>query len=186
MRFIQRVDTTGVVVGTYDNVAAANDVGTDLNMTYRNGPLTLLTGGSAHHYQSDAANLAGNISIHASWWSTRANATWKFTPLTDLQLSANYRSPYPTEGGSQTALVFMNVALRRKLWGDQGSATLRVNDPFNLLSFGYRTGDGRVNEIYTRRFARGASISISRNFGQQLKLRPRQDPEVQGPPQPGG
>jgi ferric enterobactin receptor len=182
VRFIQRIDATGEIKGTYDNVASTENVGADLNMTVRRGPLSLLTGGSAFRYRSDAANLGGDPSVHTFSWSTRANATWKFTSLTDAQLFATYQSRFGIEGGSQAANVFLNVAIRRKLWSEQGSATLRVNDPFNMTSFGFVTGDDRVLEVSRRRFGRVVSIAISRSFGQQLKLRPRQDPDVPTPP----
>jgi hypothetical protein len=175
VRYIQRVDSDGITVGTFDNVASTTTLGTDLNVTYRTGALTFFGGGGAYHYSSDAANLAGDLSTNAFVWSTRANATWKFSPVTDLQIFANYRAPFATEGGSQTAFVFSNVALRRKLWGDQGSIAVRVADPFNLMSYGFRTADGQVIELSERHFGvRGVFLSVSRNFGQQLKLKPKQ------------
>jgi outer membrane receptor protein involved in Fe transport len=189
VRYIQTVDTSGVTVSTFDNVASTTTVGTDLNVTFRRGPLTLFGGGSAYRYSSDASNLAGNLSARGIAWSARANATWKFSALTDAQMFANYRAPFATEGGSQMAFVFMNVAVRHKLWGDQGNLSLRVADPFNLMKFGYRTATGQVIESSERRFGqRGVFLTISRNFGQQLKLRPRQqDPEPQAAaPGPGG
>jgi len=83
--------------------------------------------------------------------------------------------------------VFSNIAVRRKLWGDQGSLTVRIADPFNMMSFGTRMTTGNVIQLSERRFGmRGVFINISRNFGQQLKLRPRpQDDPQQGPQQPG-
>jgi ferric enterobactin receptor len=181
VRYIQIVDSTGITVGTFDNVASTLTVGSDLNVNYHTGSLTFFGGGSAYHYSSDAANLAGNLSTNAVVWSARANATWKFSPVTDLQAFANYRAPYATEGGTQTAFVFSNVALRRKLWGDQGSIALRVADPFNLMKWGYRTADGRVIELSERQFGvRGVFVTVSRSFGQELKLKPKpQDQEAQ-------
>jgi hypothetical protein len=78
--------------------------------------------------------------------------------------------------------------VRHKQWGDQGSISLRVADPFNLMAFGYRTANGQVIEVSERRLGqRGLFVTISRNFGQQLKLRPKQqDAEPQGPPTPAG
>jgi ferric enterobactin receptor len=191
VRNIQTVDSTGVTTGTFDNVASAVTVGSDLNVSIRRGPLTLFTGGSVFHYQSDASNLTAtfgnNLSTRAMFWATRANATWKFSPVLDVQMFASYRAPYTTEGSSQTAMVFSNIAVRRKLWGDQGSLTVRIADPFNMMSFGTRMTTGNVIQLSERRFGmRGVFINISRNFGQQLKLRPRpQDDPQQGPQQPG-
>jgi outer membrane receptor protein involved in Fe transport len=187
VRFIQRIDTTGVTTGTFDNVASVVTMGSDLNLTVRHGPLTLLTGGSVYHYASDATNLTstlGNLSTQAVVWSTRANATWKLSPVMDAQFFANYRAPFTTESGSQTAFVSMNLALRRKLWNDRGSLTVRVADPFNMMSFGSRTESARVVQLTERSFGgRGVFISFSRNFGQDLKLRPKpQDTDPQSQP----
>jgi ferric enterobactin receptor len=187
VRYIQTVDSTGVSLSTFDNVASTLVAGSDLNVTYHQAALTVFGGGSVYRYSSDASNLAGNLSAHSVVWSTRANVTWKLSPIADLQAFANYRGPYAKEGGSQMAFVYMNLALRRKLWSDQGSLTLRVADPFNLVTYGYRTADGRVIELSRQHFGqRGLFLTISRNFGQELKLRPRQqDAEPQGSPQPG-
>jgi ferric enterobactin receptor len=186
VRYIQAIDSTGISVGTFDNVASTLVTGTDLNVTYRHAALTLFGGGSVYHYSSDASNLAGNLSAHSVVWNTRVNATLKLSPVTDLQTFANYRAPSATEGGSQSAFVYMNFALRRKLWGDKGSVTLRVADPFNLMSYGFRTADGRVIELNQQHFGqRGLFVTMSRTFGQALKLRPQQQDEPQGAPQPG-
>ena len=189
VRYIRFVDDQGVTVSTFDNVASTTTVGADLNVTYRRGPVTLFGGGSAWRYSSDASNLAGNLSAKAAVWSARSNLTIKLSPKLDLQAFANYRGPYATEGGSQTAFVFMNVGLRDKIWGDQGSITVRVADPFNLMKWGFRTANGQVIELTERRFGqRALFITVTRNFGQQLKLRPRQqDDQPQSAPQgPGG
>jgi outer membrane receptor protein involved in Fe transport len=186
VRYIQLVDDAGITVSTFDNVASNQTVGADLNVNYRRGPLSLFGGASGWRYTSDAANLPGDLSTRATVWSLRANVTWKFSRLTDGQLFTNYRAPSATEGGTQTAFAMVNLAVRHKLWGDQGSLSLRVSDPFSTMSFGYRTADGRVIELSERRFGqRGLFITLSRNFGQQLKLQPRQqEPEAQQQPGP--
>ena len=188
VRFIRTVDASGVSVGTFANVASTTTLGTDLNVTYRNGPLTLFSGGSAYRYSSDASNLTGDLSARAIVWTVRSNFTWKFSPLADVQGFGSYRAPYATEGGSQTAFVFMNLGARYKLWGDQGNVAVRVNDPFNLTKFGFRMADGRVVETSERRFMqRTLFVTITRNFGQQVKLRPQQqDAEPQAAAVPGG
>jgi ferric enterobactin receptor len=187
VRYIQTIDSTGISVSTFANVASTLATGADLNMTYRHSALTFFGGGSIYHYSSDASNLPVDLSTHSLVWNLRANGTLKLSPLTDLQAFANYRAPSATEGGSRSAFVFMNFALRRKLWNDHGSVTLRVADPFNLMTWGYRTADGRVIELNQQHFGqRGLFVTLSRNFGQELKLRPQQQGgESQGPPQPG-
>ena len=186
VRFIRTVDTSGVTFGTFDNVASTLQTGTDLNLTYRHGPLTVFTGGSVYRYQSDAGNLsAGDFSTRTGVWSARLNTTYKLTSALDASFAGNYRSAMATEGGSVKAFVFSNVALRYKLWHDKGSLTLRYTDPFGLMNFGSVTANPEVIQETVRTFGiRGVYIAFSRNFGQQLKLRPKQM-EDQPPAQPG-
>ena len=187
VRNIQFVDSTGVSVSTYDNVASTRTIGTDLNLNAHHGPLQIGGGGSVYHYSSDASNLGGNFSANAMVWSARTNATWRFSPKTDAQALVFYRGPFATEGGSQLAAVTMQFGGRYKLWGDKGNISLRVSDPFKLQKFGYRTANGSVFE-YSERFfgSRAVFLTISRNFGQALKLQPKQqDPDTMGQPTPG-
>jgi ferric enterobactin receptor len=188
VRYIQSIDTAGITQSTFDNVASTTVVGTDLNVNFHRGPLTLFGGGSTYRYSSDASNLARNLSTTAFVWTLRANATWKFSPLADGQFFANYRAPTATEGGRQAAFVFMNAAMRYKIWGDQGNISVRLADPFNLMKFGYRTESPLAIEQSVRHFGqRGLFVTVTRNFGQALKLRPRQDDPAAGvtPPTPG-
>ena len=185
VRDILFVDTAGVSVRTYGNVAGTLTTGADLNATVRRGPLTILTGGTAHRYSSDAANLAvgvaGNLSVRAFVWSTRANVTWRFSPLADAQITSSYRAPYATEGGSTLASAAVNGAFRYKVWGDQGSVSLRLSDPFGIARFGYRTANGSVME-FSRRYngSRAVFVAVTRNFGRPLRLRGESDPESSG------
>jgi ferric enterobactin receptor len=187
VRWLQLVDEEGVTVSTFDNIASNQTTGADLNVTYRRGRLNLFGGGSAWRYTSDAANLPGDLSTRTTGWNTRANVTYTFSKRTDGQLFANYRAPYGTEGGTQTASVWLNLAVRHKLWGDQGNLSVRISDPFNMMFWGFRLADGRVIELSERRFSqRGISVTLSRNFGKPLRLRPRQqEPEPQLAPQAG-
>lgn len=186
VRYIQTVDSTGITTSTYDNVASTVQEGMDVNVTFRHGPLTLFTGASAYHYSSNASNLPGNLSTQAFVWSPRLNASWKLTPTLDIQAFANYRSKYATEYGVQDAFVFMNFAIRQKLFNDKGSVTLRVQDPFNMMAFGSVIENPAIMQSTLQNFGqRGVFLSFSRTFGQELKLRPRNpDDEPQTTPQP--
>ena len=91
-----------------------------------------------------------------------------------------------TEGGSVKAFVFSNVALRYRLWHDKGSLTLRYSDPLGLMNWGSVTANPQVIQETVRDFGvRGVFLTFSRNFGQQLKLRPKQMEGEQPPAQPG-
>jgi outer membrane receptor protein involved in Fe transport len=179
VRNIQFVDSTGVSVSTFANVANTRTIGSDLNLNFRKGPVQLFGGGSAYQYKSDASNLTGNLSAQDIVWSLRINGTYKISALADVQTNANYRAPFRTEGGSQLANVNMNMGFRYKVWGDQGNISLRLSDPFKLSKYGYRTANGTVVEYSERYFGqRAIFLSVSRNFGQALKLRPKSDPDI--------
>jgi ferric enterobactin receptor len=179
VRNIQFVDSTGMSVSTFDNVASTKTIGTDLNLNVHGGPVTLNASGSAYHYSSDASNLSPALSASDIVWSTRLNSTYKMSPKFDGQAFVNYRAPYRTEGGSQLANVNMNFSLRYKPWGSQGGAvSLRMSDPFGLSKYGYRTANGTVVEFAQRYFQqRALFLSVSRNFGQELKLKPKENSE---------
>ena len=187
VRFIETVDSTGTTLSTYDNVASTREMGTDVNVTYHAGPLDVLTGGNVSRYQSDAANLPGNPSARASIWSARVNATWKFSRELDAQATTNYRSAYAVEGGTRDAFVFMNLAVRHKLWNDQGSITVRVQDPFNLLRYSSVLANAGTIQSSTQTYGvRGVFIAISRDFGQGVKLAPQDQPAAPAAGPPGG
>lgn len=185
VRNIQFVDASGISVSTYENVANTLRLGSDLSVNFRKGPLQLNANGSASRYSSDASNLTRNLSTQAIIWSTRVNGTWKFSPLFDMQMTANYRAALKTEGGSQLASASANASARYKVWGDKGNISLRIADPFKLQKFGYKTANGTVIETSQRYFqSRAVFLTVSRNFGQALKLRPKSDPDIpqSGPP----
>jgi outer membrane receptor protein involved in Fe transport len=190
VRNIQYIDANGISVSTFANLAHNQQVGADLNVNIRRGAFQGAVGGSASHYSSDAANLTltqVNLSTKVLQWSTRGNGTWKFNNKWDAQAFTFYRPATKTEGGSSLASINTSAGVRYKAWGDQGNIALRVNDPFKLQKFGYRTANGSVVE-YSERFfgARALFLTISRNFGQAQRLRPKSDSEGNptGPPSP--
>jgi len=185
VRSIQTIDSSGVTVRTFENLANTMTVGGDLNVNYRRGPLQLYVNGSAGRYKSDASNLSRNISAQDIVWSTRMNRTWKFSSLFDVQVFANYRAPFKTEGGSLRANANIAGSLRYKVWGDKGNISLRIADPFKLQKSGYRTANGSILESSERyNGSRAVYLTVNRNFGQALRLRPKNDPEIPqvGPP----
>jgi ferric enterobactin receptor len=188
VRNIQFVDSSGVSVSTFANVASVRQIGADLNVNAHHGPLQVGGGGSVYQYKSDAGSLGNIFSVNSAIWSARSNATWIFSKQQDAQAYLFYRAPAKTEGGSQLASIGMNFGYRYKVWGDKGNISVRVSDPFKLQKFGYRLANGSVIE-YSERFfgSRAVFIGISRNFGQALKLtQKQQDPDAIPPAGAGG
>jgi outer membrane receptor protein involved in Fe transport len=187
VRSIQTIDSSGVTVRTFENVANTTSIGSDLSVNLRRGPLQLYANASASRYKSDASNLSRNLSAQDILWSSRVNGTWKFSSLFDMQLSGNYRAPFNTEGGSQRANASLNASARYKVWGDKGNISLRISDPFKIQKSGYRTDNGLVLETSERyNGARAVFLTVSRNFGQALRLKPRNDQDIPQAGPPGG
>jgi ferric enterobactin receptor len=182
VRNIQFVDPSGVSVSTFANVASSSSVGADLNLSYRRGKFMGGAGGAISRYSSDASNItltSANLSTVAISWNVRGNGTWTFSKKTDAQLFANYRAPTKTEGGSSLAFVNLSVGGRYKVWGEQGNISLRVNDPLKMSRFGYRTANGQVIELSRRYFgSRAVFLTVTRNFGQALRLRAKSESEA--------
>jgi outer membrane receptor protein involved in Fe transport len=187
IRFVQTTDSSGVTLGTFDNVTSTMQMGSDLNIMRHQGALTLLVGASAYHFRSNAANLSEQLSTIADVWSAHASATLAISRTLSLQLFASYRSPVANEGGVDKSLVFTNIALRRKLWDNQGSITLRTVDPFSLTKFGSTTSNAWIVQSTERSSGmRGVFIFLTRNFGEQPSLPPRPDTEPQRLLRPDG
>ena len=183
IRFIRNIDDQGVSVTTFANVATSDSYGADLNGTLRLGALSGFGGVSMFQQVTDGSNLSTDVSNKAFGWSARGNATLKLSPTLDLQGFIMYRAPMNAELGRVRAMTMTNIAVRRKVLGDQGSVTFRVMDPFNTMGMGFVTDDGRFYQTSQRRFgARGAFLSFSWNFGQQPRVeRPRGEEQEAGP-----
>ncbi|MDQ6926021.1 MAG: outer membrane beta-barrel family protein, partial [Candidatus Eremiobacteraeota bacterium] len=186
VRYIRLVDTSGVTLSTFDNVARNDSYGTDLNLSLRLGRFTAFGGGSAFREITDAHNVTPDVSFHAFGWTARGNGTFKLTPSLDLQAFAFYRAPMNTEGGRSLGFKMTTFALKQKLRGDNASLTLRAQDPFNTMAWGIRTIDGQIVQTTDRRFgARALSLSYNYTFGKAPKFRPRTDDTPQQAPAGG-
>jgi outer membrane receptor protein involved in Fe transport len=175
MRQIRTIDAAGITTATFANVATVRTLGTDVNATIRKGKLNLVTGGGVMDYRSEG----GILSTETFAWNARANLNYAFSKVLDAQVMANYNAPRAVEGGRQLSMLMTNFALRRKLWKDAGNLTARVSDPFNTMRFRMRTATGQISELTERRFgSRAFIVTFSRNFGTQLKLRPREGPDA--------
>ena len=171
IRFIRTIDDAGVSITTFQNVASNDSYGADVNGSFRFPRLSGFGGVSLFQQVTDGSNLTSDASNKAFGWNARANATFKLSPTLDLQGFMMYRAPMNVEFGRVRSQLVTNVALRQKVLGDQGSITLRLMDPFNMMRMGFVTDDGRFYQTSLRQFgARGAFVSFNWNFGQQPRV----------------
>jgi len=186
IRFIRNIDDAGVAVTSFANVAKSDSYGADVNGSLRFGALTGFGGLSMFQQVTDGSNLSTDVSNKAFGWNARANASVKLSPTLDLQGFLMYRAPMNVELGRVRSMMVTNIALRQKVFGDQGSVTFRVMDPLNTMRMGFVTDDGRFYQTSLRQFgARGVFVGFSWNFGQQPRVeRNRTEGENAAPDDP--
>jgi hypothetical protein len=192
IRPILSIDDAGFSTTTAQNLATANSYGADFNGSLRLGSAFTAFGGfNVFRMNVDATNVAAGLGTNTVTWSTRANATWKVDPKTDVQAFVMYRAPMRAVTGRFGAFSMTNFSFRRKLDGDRSSLSLRLSDPFDMMGFHMVTDrDAFYQDTHNKWGARAAYLTFNYNFGHAPRIRaPRPDqPQGDGDPRtgPGG
>jgi outer membrane receptor protein involved in Fe transport len=93
---------------------------------------------SGFNYRIDASEEGGRASSRLSWTS-RLNSNFTLPFKTEVQLSANYRSPTVTVQGERSAFFSTSLSARKEVLGGKGNIILRVQDIFNTMRFNSNT-----------------------------------------------
>jgi len=166
VRYIRTIDTAGVTTRSPTNVATADAYGTDLTIAVSGGRVNGFVGGSAYKQQSNASNLAPNLSLSTFGWSARTNVTFNISRTIDAQALVNYQAAQDVEQGRNASRTRVNFAARKKLMKDRLNMTLRVNDPFSTARERSFTFDPLFYQITDRtRTIRGLVLSVNWLFG---------------------
>lgn len=185
VRWLRRVNDAGVSITTPTNMARIDLSGVDVTLGLRRGGAQANLTGSLYHYRSRADTLPSIYSARASWWGVRANGSWRVQKATTLQLNSFYRPSRRVEAGTTRPLGYLNGGIRRTFAEGKGSVNLSITDPFNWQQFRSTFTDGRVSDFTVfRTESRTVSLSVSRSFGQQVRIRGRagQDDATTAPP----
>ena len=103
-------------------------------------------------------------------FSTNFISTFTFTPLTQLQLSCNYRSARQTAQGKFFPTFVMNMGARQDLFKKKLAITLTLSDIFKTLQQKATLNTGYFNQTaITTRDARVLYIGFSYRFGSSAK-----------------
>jgi ferric enterobactin receptor len=166
------LDTREVTSISYRNLAHSDSWGSDLTGQLRLSPrFTALTSVSLFKLVTDGGSTSA-LGSDAIGWMGRINVTSELTKTLTLQAAYNYRAPMKIERGEFGAQQIANVALRRKVQGDRGAVLLRVADPFEMMRFRIRTGDGKVLQLTERNpQSRVAFVGYQYNFGRPPRVR---------------
>jgi len=175
------LDSREVTSISYKNLAKSNSWGTDLTGQLRVSPrFSALTNFSLFKQVTDGGS-ASAVSSDAIGWMGRINVTSELTKTLTVQAAYNYKAPLKIERGEYGAQQVANIALRKKIQGDQGAVLLRVADPFELVRFKISTGDGKVHQLTQRNpESRMVFVGYQYNFGRAPRVRQVQPDQTSG------
>ncbi|MGH7650866.1 MAG: TonB-dependent receptor domain-containing protein [Gemmatimonadaceae bacterium] len=177
------VDNREVTSVSFKNLDKSNSWGTDLNGSLRFGPkFNMFAGFNVFKMVTDGGSQSA-LSSNAVTWSYRINATTQVSPTVTLNANYFYRAPMNIEKGRFSAMQMTNISLRKKLDGDNLSASIRFADPFDTMKFRIQAGDDNLSQITTRKFGVKATyVGLQYNFGRAPKIRvPKEEPAQPAP-----
>jgi outer membrane receptor protein involved in Fe transport len=172
----ERVDSTGIVTATFENLGQVDAWGAELLTTARAGDwLSTVASVGINRAVTDASNIGVATESDALAWTARLTATANVGWGTSIQGSLFYRSPSDIVGGHADAHVMSDFAVTKTLLDDRARIGLRVNDPFNQAGMrSWRETDGYYIETERRWGGRSAMLTLSYLFGQQPRDAGRQ------------
>jgi ferric enterobactin receptor len=177
------VDNREVTSVSFQNLDKSNSWGTDLNGSLRFGPkFNMFAGFNVFKMVTDGGSQSA-LSSNAVTWSYRVNATTQVSPTVTLNANYFYRAPMNIEKGRFSSMQMTNISLRKKLDGDNLSASIRFADPFDMMKFRIQAGDDNLTQITTRKFGlRATYVGLQYNFGRAPKIRaPKEEPAQPAP-----
>jgi len=112
------------------------------------------------------------VGSNALGWTGRINITSELTKTLTAQAAYNYRAPMKIERGEFGAQQVANFAFRKKVQGDKAAVTVRLVDPFELVNFRIKTGDGTVMQLTERNpQSRMVFVGYQYSFGRPPRVR---------------
>ncbi|WP_192821628.1 TonB-dependent receptor domain-containing protein [Rufibacter sp. LB8] len=176
---------------TFQNIASGRSYGMELTGTLDASTwLKLNANASAFNYYINGSEqgLASNSRFS---WTSRLNANFKLPFKTEVQLSANYRSPIVTVQGERSAFFFTGLSARKEILNGKGNIILRVQDIFNTMRFDSETfGEGFRESSRYKPQSQLVFVGFSYRFGNnnaQKREEGNKDGEIPaGPEREGG
>jgi outer membrane receptor protein involved in Fe transport len=136
---------------TLTNVIRTRAAGSDGSVRARLTEGTVLTlAGSVAHMETTAAAL-GSSGVYAT---ARLTVDYRIAANTTAQLYAYRRSAQAIEQGEILPAFSSEMSLTRRLAGDRGRVTLRLNDPLRSDRLEFRIADATFTQESRRRTAR--------------------------------
>ena len=156
------VDSNGVSTLTFENFNTSKTFGAEIVGTYRlKNRLNAFVNLSLYQTDLDGSNVDEELSNDAFGWSARGNLSWTIISGLDLQSTYFYRGRIGLPGGEILPMHSADLALKKSLFNDKASLTLRASDVFNTMRFELERED---RNYYTKNLWNWQSQQLSLNF----------------------
>ncbi len=158
----------GMTILTYENYDRLQSYGAEFILT---GTITktLRVMASTNIY-TDETRVSGltdeDIVQTTTGFNARLTSTWSARPGTEMMFMVFYRSPRDLPFGELKSMSFSSLSFKQKLFNDRLAISLRFNDIFNTMGFGYTTWDRYYYQDGYRNFdSQIISLTFEYRFG---------------------
>ncbi|MBC8175390.1 MAG: TonB-dependent receptor [Candidatus Marinimicrobia bacterium] len=162
-------DSTGVTTMTYENYDQLQNYGLEFILSGSFGKgFRIMANGNLFSDEVDASSVFDNDDYDetSTGFFGRVSAIWNIAPSTELMLTGFYRSPRDIPIGSLNSMSFSSMSVKKKFMDDRLAVSLRLNDLFDTMGFGFTTeSDNYFQESYRKFDSQIASISLEYHFG---------------------
>lgn len=179
MERIRQVDTQGNSVTRPENLSKEDAFGAEFTASYSPFKWWKVDGNfNFFRAITDGGNLGESFQSETYSWFTRLTSRFTFWKNTDLQLRGNYESKVQNTQGYRKPVWYLDVAVSKDIFKNNGTLTLNVSDLFNTRRHrSVAEGDNfyAYNDFQWR--ARQINFTLNYRLHQQKKKEARKPAE---------
>ena len=140
MQRIRKLDSMGISTTRPENLSQSHSYGIELSFSQQLFQWWKING-SFNYFRriTDGRNLDEMYRSDAYSWSGRVNSQMTFWKDLQLQWMFNYRGPRETTQGTRSAMYFFDVGIKKEVFDQKGSVSLKVRDVFNSRIYDMET-----------------------------------------------
>lgn len=169
IRSVREVDSNGVGTSIFQNLGWQRSYGLEIIAVANIFDWWRLTAsGTVQRQEIDGTAFGQELSNSNIGWNVRAGSFFTLPWDMMAQVNMRYRGPGITLQGEFQGYLNLDIALRKDLFDDQLTVSLRVSDVLDQRQFGY-TSEGRdfFQESEFKRQSRIGWLTLSYKFGRQ-------------------
>jgi len=170
INYYKTINNDGVTIVSFENFDEVVSYGLEGTLFGPIGEkLRLMLSGNVYMDEVDASSVFDNDNYdHTSTgFMGRFSATMNVTPTFEMMLMGFYRSARDIPLGKLDAMSFMSLSVKKKYFDDRFAVSLKFNDLFDTMGFGFVTEDENYYQKSNRKFeSQIATISLEYFFGE--------------------